>query len=193
MAAMLKHFTNSSNSQMQVMTAQDLKYDFCGQGHANDECFPEGSEEAKYLANFKKINPNINPYSNTYNPSWRDHPNFGWGGNQNSNQSQQQASSQNSQPRKPSHLEDTLTQFIKVTQGNFEAMKIRQDQMKDNQDIANKNHEASIKNLETQIEQLSRQFAANQNNGFEGSTKDNPRNENCKAINLRSRVVPSPE
>ncbi|CAJ2665138.1 unnamed protein product [Trifolium pratense] len=68
MAAMLKHFTNSSSSQMQVMAAQDLKCDFCGQGHANGECFPEGSEEAKYLANFKRSNPNHNPYSNTYNP-----------------------------------------------------------------------------------------------------------------------------
>jgi hypothetical protein len=65
--------------------------------------------------------------------------------------------------------------------------------MKANQEVANKNTEASIKNLETQIGQLSRQFAASQNNGFEGSTKDNPRNENCKAITLRSRVVPSPE
>ncbi|CAJ2639773.1 unnamed protein product [Trifolium pratense] len=36
-------------------------------------------------------------------------------------------------------------------------------------------------------------FAATQNNGFEGSTKDNPGHESCKAINLRSRVVPSPE
>ncbi|CAJ2669261.1 unnamed protein product [Trifolium pratense] len=72
-------------------------------------------------------------------------------------------------------------------------MKVSQDQMKANQDIANKNHEASIKNLETQVGQLSRQFAVTQNNGFEGSTKDNPRNESCKAINLRNRVVPSPE
>ncbi|XP_045802421.1 uncharacterized protein LOC123896006 [Trifolium pratense] len=193
MAAMLKHFTNSSNSQLQVRATQDLKCDFCGQGHANGECFPEGSEEAKYLANFKRSNPNHDPYSNTYNPGWRDHPNFGWGGNQGSSQSQQQSSSQSSQQRKPSQLEDTLSQFIKVTQGNFEAMKISQDQMKANQDIANKNHEASIKNLENQMGQLSRQFSATQNNGFEGSTKDNPRNETCKAINLRSRVVPSPE
>ncbi|MCI59035.1 hypothetical protein A2U01_0080290, partial [Trifolium medium] len=35
MAAMLKHFTNSSNPQMQVMVAQDVKCDFCGQGHSN--------------------------------------------------------------------------------------------------------------------------------------------------------------
>ncbi|GAU41492.1 hypothetical protein TSUD_13740 [Trifolium subterraneum] len=60
-------------------------------------------------------------------------------------------------------------------------------------DIANKNHEVSIKSLETQIGQLSRQFSATQNKGFEGSTKDNPRNESCMAINLRSREVPSPE
>ncbi|CAJ2661759.1 unnamed protein product [Trifolium pratense] len=116
MAAMLKHFTNSSNSQMQVMAAQDLKCDFCGQGHANGECFPEGSEEAKYLANFKRSNPNHNPYSNTYNPGWRDHPNFGWGGSQNSNQSQQQTPLQNNQQRKPSPMEETLMQFMKITQ-----------------------------------------------------------------------------
>ncbi|MCI76629.1 hypothetical protein A2U01_0097899, partial [Trifolium medium] len=41
--------------------------------------------------------------------------------------------------------------------------------------------------------QLSRQFAATQNNSFEGSTRDNPGHESCKTINLRSRVVPSPE
>ncbi|GAU45603.1 hypothetical protein TSUD_285720 [Trifolium subterraneum] len=120
------------------------------------------------------------------------------GGNQ--NQSQQQASSQNSQPRKPSQLEDALAQFIKVTQGNFEEMKIsqnqlkvNQEQMKSNQDIANKNHEASIKSLETRIGQLSRQFAVTQHNGFEGSTRDNPRNKSCMVVNLRSREVSSPE
>ncbi|GAU21459.1 hypothetical protein TSUD_32900 [Trifolium subterraneum] len=191
MTAMLKHFTTTPSTQMQAIAVQDVKCAFCGKGHANGECFPAGSEQAMYLSNFKKSNTTNNPYSNTYNPGWREHPNFGWGGNQ--NQSQQQAPSQNSQPRQQSPLEDALTQFIKVTQGNFEEMKISQNQMKVNQDVANKNHEASIKTLETQIGQLSRQFSATQNKGFEGSTKDNPRNESCMAINLRSREVPSPE
>ncbi|GAU31161.1 hypothetical protein TSUD_315860 [Trifolium subterraneum] len=198
MAAMLKHFTTTPAPQMQANAVQDVKCAFCGKGHANGECFPAGSEQAMYLSNFKKSNTTNNPYSNTYNPGWRNHPNFGWGGNQ--NQSQQQAPSQNSQPRQQSPLEDALAQFIKVTQGNFEEMKIsqnqlkaNQEQMKVNQDIANKNHEASIKSVETQIGQLSRQFAATQNKGFEGSTKDNPRNESCMAINLRSREIPSPE
>jgi hypothetical protein len=38
---------------------------------------------------------------------------------------------------------------------------------------------------------LSRQVAATQNGGFGGNTVDNPKNESCKAISLRSRVVPS--
>ncbi|GAU15420.1 hypothetical protein TSUD_44570 [Trifolium subterraneum] len=198
MAAMLKHFTTAPAPQMQANAVQDVKCAFCGKGHANGECFPAGSEQAMYLSNFKKSSTTNNPYSLTYNPGWRDHPNFSWGENQ--HQSQQQASSQNSQPRQQSPLEDALAQFIKVTQGNFEEMKIsqnqlkaNQEQMKANQDIANKNHEASIKSVETQIGQLSRQFSATKNKGFEGSTKDNPRNESCMAINLRSREVPSPE
>ncbi|GAU51545.1 hypothetical protein TSUD_414080 [Trifolium subterraneum] len=194
MAAMLKHFTTTPAPLMQANAVQDVKCAFCGKGHANGECFHAGSEQAMYLSNFKKSRTTNNPYSNTYNPGWRDHPNFGWGGNQ--NQSQQQASSQNSQPRQQSPLEYALAQFIKVTQGNFEEMKISQNQlkanqkqMKANQDIANKNHEASIKSVETQIGQLSRQFSGTQNKGFEGSPKDNPRNESCMAINLRSREV----
>ncbi|GAU49183.1 hypothetical protein TSUD_133780 [Trifolium subterraneum] len=163
MAAMLKHFTTAPAPQMQANAVQDVKCGFCGKGHANGECFPAGSEQAMYLSNFKKSNTTNNPYSNTYNP-------------------------------------DALAQFIKVTQGNFEEMKTsqnqlkaNQEQMRANQDIANKNHEASIKSVETQICQLSRHFSATQNKGLEGSTKDNPRNESCMAINLRSREVPSTE
>ncbi|GAU26698.1 hypothetical protein TSUD_314750 [Trifolium subterraneum] len=196
--SLLKIFTNQSVSQAQVNAAQGVTCDFCHQNHANGECFPAGSEEANYLANFRKSNPNNNPFSNTYNKGWRDHPNFGWGGN--TSQSQQQTPPpQNSQQKNSSPLEDTLNQFIKFTQGGFEAMKISQDQLKANQiqmqanqDIANKNTEASIKNLETQIGQLSR-LSASQNNGFDGTPKNNPRNESCMAINLKSREVPSPE
>ncbi|GAU46577.1 hypothetical protein TSUD_402660 [Trifolium subterraneum] len=167
--SLLKIFTNQSASQAQVNAAQGVNCDFCHQNHANGECFPAGSEEALYLANFRKSNPNNNPFSNTYNKGWRDHPNFGWGGN--TSQSQQQTPPpQNSQQKNSSPLEETLNQFVKFTQGGFEAMKIK-----------------------TQIGQLSRQFSASQNNGFDGTPKNNPRNENCKAINLRNRVVPSPE
>ncbi|MCI27906.1 hypothetical protein A2U01_0049106, partial [Trifolium medium] len=134
METLIKHFTSSpSQAQAQVNQLQNVRYDFCQQAHANGGCFPKGSEEAKYLANFRKPYPNNNL-------------NYGWGNNQ------AQSSNQDPPPpRKPSQMEETLTQFMRMTQGHFEAMKSCQE-------ASNKNHEASIKNLEVQMGQLSRQF-----------------------------------
>ncbi|CAJ2653673.1 unnamed protein product [Trifolium pratense] len=63
--------------------------------------------------------------------------------------------------------------------------------MKSSQATSDKNHEASIKNLEVQMGQLSRQFSMLQNQGgFGGNTHDNPKNETCNGITLRSREIP---
>ena len=77
-------------------------------------------EQANVLNTFKR--PNHNPYSQTYNPGWRNHPNFSWR-NDNHTQSslpppQTHQNFQNSQgyapyvppPRK--NLEETLHSFI---------------------------------------------------------------------------------
>lgn len=65
--------------------------------------------------------------------------------------------------------------------------------MNKNQYTMNKNTEASIKKLEMQIGQLSRQMEAlaSKNGGFVRNTIYNPKNESCKAIELRNKVVPS--
>jgi hypothetical protein len=126
LSTLLKHFTSTPSTQ--VNQVQGLRCDFFDQAHENGECMPKGSEEAKYMANFRKTNP--------YNQ--------GWGGDQH----QQQHLPQQSHA---SPLEDTLTQFIKMTQINFETMRI-------NQEASNENHKASIKNLEVQIGQLSKQI-----------------------------------
>ncbi|KAF7832953.1 uncharacterized protein G2W53_015286 [Senna tora] len=49
----------------------------CGEMHTSEQC-PLVLESVQYLAN-KNAN---NPYSNTYNPGWRNHPNFSWSQNQ---------------------------------------------------------------------------------------------------------------
>ncbi|MCI81426.1 hypothetical protein A2U01_0102699, partial [Trifolium medium] len=46
--------------QAQVNQLQDVRCDFCHQAHANSGCFQEGSEEVKYLVNFRKSYPNNN-------------------------------------------------------------------------------------------------------------------------------------
>lgn len=53
---------------------------------------------------------------------------------------------------------------------------------------------ASIKNSEAQIGQLSKKIAAHANSGrgFNGYIVENPKNENCSAIGLRSRLVETP-
>ncbi|PNX75451.1 hypothetical protein L195_g031387, partial [Trifolium pratense] len=162
METMIKLLSNPQSGTAQVGKVKGVRCDFCLQDHPNGGCFPEGSEEAKYLANFRKIYPNNNA-------------NSGWGG------AQTQGANQ---PRPPSRLEETMTKFMQMTQGNLEAIR-------SSQETSNKNHEASIKNLELQMGQLSRQFSNLQNTGgFRGNTTDNSKNESCKGITLRSRELP---
>ncbi|GFS40466.1 hypothetical protein Acr_00g0068730 [Actinidia rufa] len=73
-----------------------------------------------------------NPYSSTYNPGWRDHPNFGWRNEGTSNPQAYQGGfhnpqsyqathpppqPQNYQPQPHQSLEDTLQQFIQSQGG----------------------------------------------------------------------------
>ena len=56
-------------------------YKHCGGGHASLECqggFSQDSsiEQLNAFNNFQRNQRN--PYSNTYNPGWRNHPNFSW-------------------------------------------------------------------------------------------------------------------
>ncbi|MFS8030591.1 putative hem peroxidase, retrotransposon gag domain, hem peroxidase superfamily [Helianthus anomalus] len=52
--------------------------DQCGVSHEPGACFQgvvyEGHEEVDFVSN--QVRPQNNPYSNTYNPGWRNHPNF---------------------------------------------------------------------------------------------------------------------
>ncbi|CAJ2638201.1 unnamed protein product [Trifolium pratense] len=47
--------------------------------------------------------------------------------------------------------------------------------------------------MNSQMATMLKHFTNTPNSQAQGSTKDNPGHESCKAINLRSRVVPSPE
>lgn len=161
---------------------QSLKCDFYGGGHENERCLFKGVSEEAQFANFQKNNP----YSNTYNPGWKVHPNFRWSNNQ--NQSDNQAMQQNQQAsnfqKKPSHLKETLQIFIKVTQISLEPLNR-------NRKILARNHDAPIKNLETQIDQLSRQISplSSSSGRFTGNTVDNPKNETCKVLEVDLGLV----
>ncbi|KAM1050634.1 hypothetical protein ACFX2A_033063 [Malus domestica] len=52
------------------------------QGHVSEKCpqlIENGGWESAHAIGFQGHNqPRNDPYSNTYNPGWRDHPNFKW-------------------------------------------------------------------------------------------------------------------
>ncbi|XP_022024202.1 uncharacterized protein LOC110924508 [Helianthus annuus] len=71
--------------QAQNVSQVQSSCELCGVSH--EPCTSEQGvmytchEEVDYLGN--QIRPQNNPYSNTYNPGWRNHPNFGWKANSN--------------------------------------------------------------------------------------------------------------
>ena len=74
---------------------------------------------------------------------------------------------------------------MKIIQGNFEEIKMSQEAKR-------KDNEAFRKMLETQIGQMAKQLAEQSKGGFSGNTIENPKNETCNVIELRSRKVLTP-
>ena len=81
---------------MQMMSQTGLNQptcNFCGGPHFSANCNSGGMftsstpsyfthhEEVDYVGNAPR--QQNNPYSNTYNPGWQNHPNFGWSNNTN--------------------------------------------------------------------------------------------------------------
>jgi hypothetical protein len=67
----------------QLKYVQDIVCQICETNeHSTNDCLTLPSfkeclhEQAHALNNFQR--PNHNPYSQTYNPGWRNHPNFSW-------------------------------------------------------------------------------------------------------------------
>ncbi|MED6225732.1 hypothetical protein PIB30_096490 [Stylosanthes scabra] len=58
----------------------------CGGPHDSQTCNfitddQPSAEQVNYMGNQPRP-PHNDPYSNTFNPGWKNHPNFSWGGNQ---------------------------------------------------------------------------------------------------------------
>ncbi|KAL5578214.1 hypothetical protein UlMin_019913 [Ulmus minor] len=142
--------------------------DLCGGNHASVECqvgnpfASPNSEQANYVSNFQR--PQHNPYSNTYNPGWRNHPNLSWGNNQGG--FKPSSSSYQPQEKKQIDLEGILGKFIEESRTNF------------------RNQEAINRDIQNQSGQLSKQIAERSQGSLPSDTI-NPK-EHAKAITLRS-------
>ncbi|MED6133139.1 hypothetical protein PIB30_025774 [Stylosanthes scabra] len=145
--------------------------------------------------------PNFDPHSKTYNPGWRHHPNFGWGGQGNQfqqgnqfnqghrqyNNNFQQSNHSFVQPntsKQPSELELALQKLTLSTTAFIDGTNNFMNETK----ATLKNQEAAIQNLEVQVGQIAKQLSEKPRNTLPSDTIPNPIEE-CKAISLRSGKV----
>ncbi|PIN21873.1 DNA-directed DNA polymerase [Handroanthus impetiginosus] len=155
--------------EVDQVIALNAKIDFLMQSMKNfgvNQC-PHSVESIQFVSNARK--PQNNPYSNTYNPEWRQHPNFSWNNNQGQGsaprfqQGEQQQVQQPMQEKKLS-LEETLIQFMASTAANF-------------------------KTMETQIGQLANAINFRPQGSLPSNIEPNPRQDGkaqCQAVTLRN-------
>ncbi|CAL9025911.1 unnamed protein product [Prunus brigantina] len=160
-------------------------------------CFTD-HEQANYVGQ-NNYHPKNNPYSNTYNPGWKDHPNFSWSNSQNvlNPQGQQKnfqqgsnyhTSSQVAQPntdqKKNNNLEGAILQFLTaqqqtnaLTSQNIQKLEATTSQ--------------AIQRLEAQVGQLAKELSERKKGEFPSQTIPNPGGqEQLKAVTvLRSGKV----
>ncbi|KAL6547860.1 hypothetical protein OROHE_009565 [Orobanche hederae] len=151
----------------------------CPPGPQNQEIF---TEEVNALHTYGKSSDS--PFAPTYNPNWRNHPNFSWkqnmppmnqGGHQMNISNQQNVRPSQYPPNnyqypstvpKKSSLEDTLQQFMQFTQQMFQST----------QQAVQSNSQA-ISKLETQIGQLATTLAEREKGKFPSQSIPNPKGQ----------------
>ncbi|XP_073137231.1 uncharacterized protein [Henckelia pumila] len=156
-----------------VMRVQEVWCEKCGAEHFTKYCQtfsqPEGVM-ASHMGNQNR--PRNDPFSNSYNPRWRQHPNFSWGGQNNKAYGNHNYSRQPQQEK--SSLEQMMQKFISSTETRMQ------------------NQDASIKNLENQIGKLAKSISSRDQGTLPSDTEKNPK-EQVKAIELRSGKTVEPE
>ncbi|KAM1074448.1 hypothetical protein ACFX2B_019196 [Malus domestica] len=169
------------------------------QGHASEKCpqlIENGGWESANAIGFQGQNqPRNNPYSNTYNPGWRDHPNFKL---REAQQPQQQGGFRQqppgffTKPYAPPHFPQQSTPNASGTSlDNDTLLKLLTNlsQGQENQTKAMQSQDKRVDQLEKQIGQIADFVRKFRDQGqLPSSTIPNPKGgfESAKAILLRS-------
>ncbi|CAL8993306.1 unnamed protein product [Prunus brigantina] len=119
-------------------------------------------------------NPNNDPYSNTYNPGWRNHPNFKWSNNSNVQQSQGPPPGFQIQQRQfqqaPQQVQEQKGDQMGELQDMFK--KFMGQQMQTNQNLQN-----AVNKLEVQVGQIASSLSNRASGTFPSQTEVGDANE----------------
>ncbi|XP_050222549.1 uncharacterized protein LOC126672639 [Mercurialis annua] len=192
---------NAKNASLQsVQVGCEHCEDFI---HSSGECYAMGqawSEKVNYVGGQRQGN---DPYSNTYNLRWKNHPNFGWRnqegqGNvqaqqqagpsfQGGNRPQQQGQYHNHRGQgnnyvgRPQHPPGFQPQN-NMDKGNVLSKVLEKLEKTEQRE---KNQASTIHHLETQISQMVISLQGRTQGGLPSITENNPRGQ-FKAVELRS-------
>ena len=152
----------------QVQQAPSEVCDICNGPYNTVHCFatPQQIEDIKFL------NQN-NPYSNTYNPGWKNHPNFAWKDQRGNVQQQAQGQYQNQYQQQQQQVPKKADWEIAIEKMAAQNMQF-EEETRNNQ----KNTTASLRNLEVQLGQIAQQLASSRTPGsLPSETVQNPRGQ----------------
>ncbi|XP_021833439.1 uncharacterized protein LOC110773246 [Prunus avium] len=137
---------NPSKEVCSICETQDHATIACPLGAA----YPEFVQEQAKVVNSYNQGPRNDPYSQSYNPGWRNHPNFSWRNTQN------QANPPSFQrPQSSSSLEDIVKQMA-INQSNFQ-----------------QTTQAAISKLEVQLGQIAAEITQREPGKWPSQTVDN--------------------
>ncbi|KAG9450565.1 hypothetical protein H6P81_010530 [Aristolochia fimbriata] len=147
----------------------------CGGGHADHDC--QGNvyslNSIPEHTNFVGKSRRMDPYSNTYNPSWKNHPNFSWN---NANQARQQPPGFKPIPTNTQHKEELLATKAELE----EQKKLHQATYAELQSLRQ-----TVTLLTTQMNHLNQGAYERPRGALPSYSEINPK-EQVKAITLRS-------
>ncbi|KAL4369466.1 hypothetical protein GQ457_05G022580 [Hibiscus cannabinus] len=196
---------SSDNILAQIASLTNMVKNMQKQPHIQEVNCGQQVESSCYVGNYNKNN-----ISNTYNPAWRNHPNFSWKNQSNTLNPQQPTQpgfqnqprqNQQSQPRQEfqqpteyKSLDNTLNQFMAQTSAYMartDRFIQKADAFMDRTEMKLQNNDATLKSLETQVGQISQLLSSRQIGGFPSDTEvdKGATHEQCNAITTRSGKI----
>ncbi|XP_021733268.1 uncharacterized protein LOC110700074 isoform X1 [Chenopodium quinoa] len=167
-------------------------------GHPTDMCPTLQEEEVNSIGGGQGQQRRYDPFSQTYNPGWRDHPNLRYGN------AQQQAGNSNLRPpafqqqqasnpppgfhQQPQYQPRPQNQQVSQSQSGSMSLEDIVKVMADNTLHFQQETRSGLKNLENQVSQLANtvgKLQAQNSNKLPSQPERNPK-ENASAISLRS-------
>ncbi|KAH9781214.1 hypothetical protein KPL71_008370 [Citrus sinensis] len=176
---MVKAMTSAPTTVKQVAKISCV---YCGEEHDFDNCLGNPAS-VNYVGNFNR-QPQNNPYSNTYNSGWKQHPNFSWS-SQNRNAPALNGQNRNLQP--PGFHQQSQGQKH-ISQDPITSLEVLIKEYIAKNEAIVQSQAVSLRNLENQMGQLATTMSSKTQESLPSNTEDPKREskEHCKVINLRS-------